>query len=159
MPKEEPSKKAKMMKAIYAKDKAKAKPKPKKKKKLVSKFTGKPLRDMTKAERAEFSKQSEDAHKPKAKAKAKPKAKPKPKEDLDETHNFNYWYSGKGGLNGFLNDTMDSKKSSTNRKVGHKGVMSRFKKLIKKKKGALTRKDVMGFYNKEYPDGEYYLDE
>lgn len=79
MPKEETSKKAKMMKAIYAKDKAKAKPKPKKKKILVSKFTKKPLSKMTKAEKEEFKKQSKDAQKARE-AKAKPKPKPKKKD-------------------------------------------------------------------------------
>mgnify|MGYP003645724809 CR=1 FL=1 len=78
----------------------------------------------------------------------------------DETRNFGYWYSGskKGNLNSFLNDFMDSKKESSGRKVGYKSVSSRWKKLIKKKKGEITRKDVMDFYNKEYPDGEYILE-
>lgn len=109
------------------------KPKPKKKKKLV--IIKKP-----------------EPPKPKA-----PQA-PKPKED--ETRDFNYWYSvsKKGNLNSFLNDVMDAKKESSGRKVGYRSVSSRWKKLIKKEKGEITRKDVMDFYNKEYPDEEYILE-
>jgi len=97
--------------------------------------------------------------KPKKKIKLiKPKA-PAKKEMVelpDKTRNFDYWYYG--NLNEFLNDVIDSKKKTNGRKVGFRSVSSRWKKLIKKKKGATTEKDVMDFYNKEYPDGEYYLE-
>ena len=87
--------------------------------------------------------------------KAPPKKKPTFNVIKKKAPNFNTFYQGK--LNSFLNDIMDSKSKKTNRKVGLTRVENKFDKLVKKIPFP-TNKEVKDFYNKEYPDKDYYLD-
>jgi len=71
---------------------------------------------------------------------------------------FDDFYTGAGtDLNQFINDIIDLRSEKTNRKVGVRGAKARFKKLIKKNPNP-TKKEIMEFYKKEYPDNDYYQD-
>jgi len=79
---------------------------------------------------------------------------PKSKLPKEKAKTFQDFYSGKDSLNTYLNDVMDLVKASTNRKVGYNRVASAFKKLIKKNPNP-TNDEVVEFYNKLFPDGQY----
>jgi len=97
-----------------------------------------------------------------SKAKAEPKKKVfkvrnpgKPIVVKKAPKTFDYYYTGAGNLNQFINDIIDLKSEKTNRKVGFKSVRARFKKLIKTNPNP-TNKEVKEFYDKEYPMADYY---
>ena len=78
--------------------------------------------------------------------------------DKKKAKTFQDYYSGRGKLNSYLNDVMDMKKESTNRKIGYKRVVGAFGKLLKKNPNP-TDAQVREYYDKLYPDGEYFFPE
>lgn len=86
----------------------------------------------------------------------KPVAKKAEKPVEDKIYQFDWWYGGKdkGGLNDYLNDTMDS--SSNGRRIGYKRVESATKKILNemKKQGVKpTQKSIIDKLNKKFPSG------
>tara|TARA_R100000353_G_scaffold19770_4_gene18132 strand:- start:147 stop:866 length:720 start_codon:yes stop_codon:yes gene_type:complete len=64
--------------------------------------------------------------------KSKPKASP-PKDDPKQ-YSFDYYYTGGGGLNSYLNDLMDSRNPSNGRKLGFSRAKSAGQKYLNKMK-------------------------
>ena len=102
------------------------------------------------------------AEKPKEKPKGKGPAK-KPKasapQDDPKQYSFDYYYTGGGGLNSYLNDLMDSRNPSNGRKLGFtraKSAGQKYLNKMKKEKKSVSKEMLKEHLESIY--GNYELD-